>query len=373
MNRLVIIGNGFDLAHNLKTSYPSFINWYLEKRTKALYELESLTSIDELVSFTIATESYESWKVFLSKEYTHKDILLNCSKTGYPLINALSQIKSGIKVEISPLLERIMRSMNTKGWVDIENDYYNLLKEKAFAPSKHDYTIKDINRQLECLTKELIQYLVYVQSTPKTTEAFIGDNIYRSAEPKEISQEGKSKINLPEEEWQCPTTKPWMPERVLILDFNYTNTSHWYRKSIPETKIVHIHGELKHPENIIFGYGDEIDEDYKKIQNMNDNDLLQHVKSIKYLESDSYRTMLEFIESHPFQVVIMGHSCGLSDRTLLNTIFEHKNCVSIKPYYYKKDDESDNYLELAQNISRNFTNMKLYRDRVVDKTLCEEM
>ncbi|WP_276880436.1 AbiH family protein, partial [Bacteroides heparinolyticus] len=32
MNRLVIIGNGFDMAHGLKTSYMDFINWYWEQR-----------------------------------------------------------------------------------------------------------------------------------------------------------------------------------------------------------------------------------------------------------------------------------------------------------------------------------------------------
>lgn len=372
MNRLIIIGNGFDLAHNLKTSYPSFINWYLEKRTKVLYELDALTSNDALISFTIVTESTESWKTFLNKEYTQKKILLSCPKTGYPLIEALSKIKAGINVEISPLLARIMKSMNTKGWVDIENDYYALLKEKAFDPNKYDYTVKDINKQLECLTKELLNYLEYIQSQ-NTFNPFVENNFYNCINPEEISQEGKSKINVSEEDWQCPSTKPWMPERVLILDFNYTNTSHKYKRTIPETNIIHIHGDLKHRDQIIFGYGDEIDEDYKRIQNLNDNDLLQHVKSIRYLESGNYRAMLEFIESCPFQVVIMGHSCGISDRTLLNTIFEHKNCVSIKPYYYVKDDDSTNYLELAQNISRNFIDMKLYRDRVVNKKLCEEI
>ena len=32
MNRLVIIGNGFDMAHGLKTSYVDFINWYWDGR-----------------------------------------------------------------------------------------------------------------------------------------------------------------------------------------------------------------------------------------------------------------------------------------------------------------------------------------------------
>lgn len=36
MNRLVIIGNGFDLAHGLPTRYEDFINWYWDKRVELL-------------------------------------------------------------------------------------------------------------------------------------------------------------------------------------------------------------------------------------------------------------------------------------------------------------------------------------------------
>jgi hypothetical protein len=111
----------------------------------------------------------------------------------------------------------------------------------------------------------------------------------------------------------------------------------------------------------------------QSLQNLNDNECLRNVKSIRYLETPNYRNVLSFLESEPFQVLIMGHSCGNSDRTLLNTIFEHKNCVSIKPYYYIKEDGTDNYIELVQNISRNFTDMKLMRDRVVNKTQCEPL
>ena len=124
---------------------------------------------------------------------------------------------------------------------------------------------------------------------------------------------------------------------------------------------------------MIFGYGDELDENYKTILNKNDNEYLRNIKSIKYLEAPNYRQLLEFIESDVYQIYIMGHSCGNSDRTLLNTLFEHKNCVSIKPFYHKKSDGTDNYIELVQNISRNFTDMKLMRDRVVNKTFCEPL
>ncbi len=116
-----------------------------------------------------------------------------------------------------------------------------------------------------------------------------------------------------------------------------------------------------------------MDEKFKELQNSGNNDCLYNIKSIKYLESDNYRRVLDFIESDLFQVCIMGHSCGNSDRTLLNTLFEHRNCISIKPYFHEWNDGTDNYLELVQNISRNFKDMKLMRDRVVNKTFCDKL
>lgn len=91
------------------------------------------------------------------------------------------------------------------------------------------------------------------------------------------------------------------------------------------------------------------------------------------METDNYKRLLEFIDSGIYQIIILGHSCGNSDRTLLNTLFEHENCVSIKPYYYQHKDEKsgeikDNYSEIVRNISRSFTNKKSMRDKVVNKT-----
>ena len=63
----------------------------------------------------------------------------------------------------------------------------------------------------------------------------------------------------------------------------------------------------------------------------------------------------------------MGHSCGISDRTLLNTLFENDNCVSIQVFYHKKENDEDNYSDVVRNISRNFTNKKVMREKVVNK------
>jgi len=137
---------------------------------------------------------------------------------------------------------------------------------------------------------------------------------------------------------------------------------------------IHIHGELNNTNNpLIFGYGDELEENYSKLENMQDNAYLENIKSVKYLETNNYKQLLNFINSDKYQVIILGHSCGNSDRTLLNTLFEHENCVSIKPYYYRyKDKETgeikDNYSDIVRNISRSFKDKKSMRDKVVNKT-----
>ena len=62
MNRLVIIGNGFDMAHGLKTSYMDFINWYWEQRLNALLTKNSAVSKDCLCKLEIRnTRVFASW------------------------------------------------------------------------------------------------------------------------------------------------------------------------------------------------------------------------------------------------------------------------------------------------------------------------
>lgn len=157
----------------------------------------------------------------------------------------------------------------------------------------------------------------------------------------------------------------------MLVNFNYTTLADMYFPYNDLFRVNHIHGMLSEPEGIIFGYGDEMDENYKRMADKNENEYLRNIKSIKYLETSNYRNLLEFIESDSFQIFIMGHSCGNSDRTMLNTLFEHENCVSIKPFYHVFEDGRDNYMELAQNISRSFTDKALMRARVVNKTFCE--
>ncbi|MDR1763164.1 MAG: bacteriophage abortive infection AbiH family protein, partial [Dysgonamonadaceae bacterium] len=42
MNRIILIGNGFDLAHGLKTSYKDFINDFWINEIRKSYDMKYL-------------------------------------------------------------------------------------------------------------------------------------------------------------------------------------------------------------------------------------------------------------------------------------------------------------------------------------------
>lgn len=379
MNRLVIIGNGFDMAHGLKTSYMDFINWYWDKRIDAFAGNTTKVSEDCLCKLTIKDGTYVNcWNVFTFEQSYFRDIIGNRICSGYEVIKELKKHPEVFLIDYSPFFDRIMTSFETKRWVDIENDYYYMLKKGIGEIPPIDYTIEELNEQLGFLQEKLVEYLHTMEKDRFKEE--IERAIIDFFDPADFSTEGRKMASenlgldiksFADVRNDYEAQNKLIPERIMLLSFNYTSTAKMY----DNFNIVHnyIHGDLEHPENIIFGYGDELDKDYQDILDRNDNELLKNVKSVKYLETRHYHDMLDFLMTAPFQVLIMGHSCGNSDRTLLNTVFEHENCVSIKPFYHKWKDGSDNYLELVQNISRNFTNMRLFRDRVVNKEQCKTM
>ena len=383
MNRLIIIGNGFDMAHGLKTSYKDFINWYWEQRLNALLTEHSAVSEDCLCKLEIINKKdCASWFSYFYSHSWRNVITGEWKCPPLDIINFFKNNPDDFSVTFSSFFETIMQSIETKGWVDIENDYYQSLK-KSIENTNRDYTVKDLNHQLSYLQSKLIGYLSSLKESDIKKD--LRDAMIDYFNPNDFSTEGRKKaidsiglddadldiIDHEEVRYSNEVQKKLIPKKIMLLSFNYTGTVRMYNNF----NIAHnyIHGELAKPNNIIFGYGDELDKNYQDILDKNDNELLRNVKSIRYLETRNYHKMLDFLEAAPFQVLIMGHSCGNSDRTLLNTVFEHENCVSIKPFYHKWDDGTDTYLELVQNISRNFTNMKLFRDRVVNKEQCQTM
>lgn len=417
MNRIIIAGNGFDLAHGLKTKYEDFINWYWKQCGYNLLHCSEKEMSDGLCSFKVKDRvNALSWAMaFQGWRYQRNNPFVKWNEID--ALNAAVNDRDYCDFSImSPLFQRICKQMSF-GWVDIENEYYSMLVE---CKGKKD-ELEKLNKDFAVIQGLLIEYLLSVQIADIDNSYFklISACLFAPFQAKDISVKAKDKwIDFLKRRFgdsdlidNIKLYKPFdakervkrvhefknaykdqiefigvesidgdvlphdmlYPDRIMLLNFNYTNTADFYFPDHPSFILNNIHGKLTKPENVIFGYGDESDDEYENLKKMNDNEYLRHIKTSRYLETTKYRDLLSFIESGPFQVVIMGHSCGLSDRTMLNTLFEHENCVSIKPYYYVNEQGKDNYLDIVQNISRNFTNPQLMRDRVVNKTFCEPL
>ncbi len=417
INRLIIIGNGFDLAHGMKTKYKDFVNGYLRQEIGKHRGGTSPKKTEDKLMSIIPSCFSDNLPPNSNYYYTPSVEMLREYNDNLTPKQNLDKVRAcGYEVKLSPFFDKIIEDIEEKNWVDIEYAYYEYLRDICNKPelSKKEVSekIDELNGEMKCITSELAKYLRKQDEEYKNTnDAEMILEIIRPLRSQEMavsaekywnefvvqrennsSYQDQTKYFRDNDFYVEPKYKSddetdvykLFPEKVFLLNFNYTTyIEPKFRDTLPnlqvgsfdkEQLVCHIHGDLNDENSIIFGYGDDSDEMYKKLSDKNDNRFLENDKTVKYLGSARYRNFFGFIESAPFQVCIMGHSCGISDRTLLSTIFQHENCVSIKPYYHDHEKEnSDDYYEIIKNISRCFDDKKLMRDRVVNKEYCEPL
>ena len=425
MNRIIIIGNGFDLAHNLKTGYKDFINDYWDTVEEGIYDKYWRLLDQQYGGGKHPLNDYEDQFIKIEKEYDKTGVNKVCSsyKEDSPLWKLHTLIdehnndpSSNVTVTLTftnHFFEHISHQCSLVNWVDIENEYYKALKELLQEENyqKQNESIHTLNKEFDDVKGLLEKYLTRItentelkqhQSIHNVFSSFIefdevatckqtafinsifsNTDIYHDFTIDYSEDPAYSECLTKDEQRRYFINKNFKYDNfkknhlapyTLLLNFNYTQTAEKLYAENCFNEIINIHGELNNENNpIIFGYGDELDNDYERIERLQNNDFLENIKSIRYHKTKNYRSLLEFIALGPYQVFIMGHSCGNSDRTLLNTLFEHDNCLSIKVFYRQYKDGTDNYIDLIKNISRNFNNKPNMRDIVVNRENCSPL
>jgi hypothetical protein len=361
MNRVILIGNGFDLAHGLKTSYKDFINHFWEKKLSLFIETHNRKNF--ISSGNIMSQRYSTNKYIYEDEDIFVDVsdyrntlpleIITQNISGFDKFNSfithfrIRNYESNLRYK-NGFLSRITSKQQLENWIDIEEEYYNTLVACLKKPDE----VRKLHEDFHIIQIALEIYLVEQCKNKIAKIPTVEQHIYSSLSPKDfINKPNADSLNY-----------------ILFLNFNYTQTANIYNDSSFNKKIIHIHGELQNNDNpIIFGYGDEIDDKYSLLEKENKNEYLENIKTFKYSLTSNYKDMLRFINSDEYQIFVMGHSCGISDRTLLNTLFEHENCKSIKIFYHKENDVADNYMDINMNISRHFTQKKKIREIIVSK------
>jgi hypothetical protein len=289
MKNIILIGNGFDLAHNLPTSYNQFIQ-KMTKDSEENQNLDNLITVDDTINNDVSNRKKNT-------SYVKKD---KCEKY---VISSKNE-----------LLLKICNEIESNKWCDIEELYFKELSKRT------DSNIKPLHNQFNQIKEQLELYLFNLE-TPKPINAF--GTLFN-----ELNTEGNT----------------------LCINFNYTSVfSNLYKQSIP-IECINIHGELNNPSNpIVFGYA-ATEAQNEELLLKNNNEFLKNIKTYHYNRTPIERKLNQFLKSNEmFNVYIIGHSCGLADSNILHRILSHDKLRAIEVLYYENYDK---YFDTIVNIRR---------------------
>jgi hypothetical protein len=369
-NRIILIGNGFDLAHGLKTSYTDFINWYWDKEYKAILKVYS--ECPEIDIFEWETEIY-CFKSADPKGYGKSAFIPRCGEE----LRKLAVLKNRF-------WKRIENELETPYWSGIEDLYYKCLNECRLSYDKERELgikpeITKLNEDFSSIKGLFEDFLKTYYDNEKNLiwnkQVFnIEGRINYMPDMLEAISKGIS--------FSDSGYKP----RIVLLSFNYTKTPELYEKELNrkgiDTKTIYIHGQLFSKNNpIIFGYGDEMAQESYDIVESKQNEFLKYSKSVLYFQSGQYQNLMQLLKKHDedkefedYEIFIFGHSCANGDRTILRFLFENEHCLRIKYFHYNGYNGIIDFTERSSNIYRIFGDSReeKYQSRMLLKPFDEE-
>lgn len=302
---ILVIGNGFDIAHDLPTSYHQFLSFVSEEndicaklQRNGLDPKESAiaaNSINELCANNYWMEHFQK--------------VLNCGKNWIDFESEISKVIQRID-EVRKLVDAVQREpysqLETDCFVEIQNKYSDIydefeIEEKAEDPELisgiKKKLLDDLNRLIRCLEIYLCQYVNRIDIRNKELEML-----------KAIRFDN-------------------------VLSFNYTDTFERLYGS-DNIKYHYIHGkaDMEHTVencNMILGIDEYLSGDEKD----SDNEFIEFKKFFQRIYKGTgaeYKSWVHRIEEllklapkahyDPDEIYILGHSLDVSDKDVLREI-----------------------------------------------------
>ena len=272
--KLLIIGNGFDIEHGLRTKYTQFMNF-----AKWCTCIDSESESDK---YEINREDYDIYQRLLSEK-----------------ADLISELEENIKD--NQWIKYFNKILNQREdtWIDFETEIAFIMKvfdkerRSFFNKTSFNMSYEDTSREFKQMFREL---------TDKRPPDFIS-GIYFDDIKKELLTNLK-KLTRALEIYM----KYWVDDAMIlnmnpdiarihpdkIISFNYTHTfERVYKKSSYDTEYCYIHGEAKENSidnnNMVLGIDDDLDDkkedgyllEYKKyFQRLNLNTDISYKKWI---------------------------------------------------------------------------------------------
>lgn len=378
IKQLLIIGNGFDLACGLKSSYKDFFDNYL----KAISSTNS----------KMYWERYFQKTSYLNNnndDYSWTDIetqiFIQLQNVEFLIENNLLKYKYYLNEdELKEQINLILTESNKNTTLDsLMNTFYLLYSIFEYSiidsPLKLNNVLTKIKNDLLKLEKQFTNYLSNeiqnanskIETNNETATTIFTENSYfiksrilfatlllfhinvndtpLSVPSIEILQKFVNS-NLLTETLDVDSLSNFGIVENYVLSFNYT-------KPFPFPNIRNIHGNLNNW-NIIFGI------DYDKVNTFFSNQPTQFTKSYRILENKLNSDMT--IPSDLNKILFYGHGLGEADYSYFQTIFDtvdlyHGNTKLI--FFWNNFNDKDQYniqvervTNLIEKYGQTFTN-----------------
>lgn len=390
MNNILLVGNGFDLAHGLPTSYNDFL--YIMKEWDTFILLAKRVIKGESIS-----ADSKSYKFLVDAHNIDEN---NLDKLGQ-IIKDNSWIKYYCECEAE-----------IDGWIDFEREIYPVIKlfEKVFSQTRYDqlthggtdteaiipravFDVSEINtarlwkKYFEIETTNLRVKPPYVSKQYGLLKKRIINSLKESFDEFILAFE----IYLYEFVYKRGNVQALKQIKEInadyVISFNYTLTEKLY--GISEENVHHIHGMIREDlasekNNMVAGVNEQ------ENQNM---DFIYFVKYFQRIQKNSGVRYKSFIniehenEEHEtireeYELYVYGHSLDETDEDILKYIIGNKDSngdLKLKPkqviiYYYDDFDYEQKVINLIKLYGRpiveKYMEAKIFNFVPTSKELC---
>lgn len=338
-NNLLIVGNGFDLEHGLKTHYTDFfdtINNVSSKNEIILNNHKYLIKDNYLLLYLL--EEYKQNKLqgnnWIDIETELKKIIslieeINVNK----FIDNMNYYIGGNEYTIIDKIQS-KSSYYFKNCLFpfiIGNNYYKYINEH------YNISIKILEKDLNELTNMLRDYLLEQDISNLTKTKDISDIDYKITH---------------------------------VLSFNYTDTFRKLYSKLDNDKIDFIHGSLN-KNNLVLGINETLTED-------TENKIVDTVYFKKYFQriykktDYQYVSWLDSTDSQNYAdfdtVYIHGHSLDESDKEILEKIINSvlkKDTSTVKIFYYDEKHYRQKVTNLIKVLGKDVFQKYYFQNRII--------
>lgn len=334
---ILVIGNGFDLAHGLKTSYKDFLEYCIIRNSKRLPMAihYGTTFIDNIWLRHFINRQNELGKTWIDLEQEIYNAIQSVNKAIFDLCDGelwctfplrFSIQKDILQFNFNDIINYLRSSherYNTgrKKYIKLEtNDFSSLY----FFIENYTGLINFLYDQLRVFTKEFEKYLI--------------DNVCST-----LTNESKFLLSFQNS------------KELNVLSFNYTNICEILYKydfnvvdyNLPIINPVYIHGKVSKDDNcnLVLGAHSFTNNSIPVEFNV----FKKHNQRHKYGTIEGYQELLKKINSSKVEPIfhIIGHSLDKTDHNILKHVFlANKNTV-INIYYHNEEAQE----RLINNIT----------------------